>query len=156
HRRHARAVLAGLALEERAPDLHRQVARQERLQDRGTAGLEDVLRGDEALLAWSALDLRARLQRQKLHQTDLLHDGALELVVQQVHRVELVAHVRLDQVIRDLARLRVAEPPEEPDVVLARLDPALAGEIAAAPSYRGELDAIELATLLDEEALPAA
>src|SRR6266851_3635987 len=98
---------------------------------------------DAFLVAESIAVMRARLERKELHQADLLHDGALELVVEEVDGIQLVRLVRLDEVGGDLARLRVPEAPEEPDVVLAGLDAALAGEVAPAASDRGELDPFE-------------
>ena len=52
--------------------------------------------------------------------------------------------------------LRRVTPPEEPDVVLARLDPALLGEVAPAAPDGGELDRLVLVALFHHEPLRAA
>src|SRR5204862_2530529 len=150
-------MLGSLALEERAPDLHGEEAGQERLQHRRPARLEDVLGHDEPALGGLLLLLaRLGLERQEPDEHDLLRDGAAEIVVEQVDRVELVLLVGLDQVVRDLPRLRIREASEEPEVVLAQAEAALLREIASPPSDGGELDPLQPAALLGHEPLTAA
>src|SRR5205823_8504605 len=121
------------------------------------ARLEEVLRSHHPLVGLFVLrGLSARLEGEEADEGDLLRDGGLELVVEQVHGVELVLLVGLDQVVRDLPRLRIREAAEEPEVVLAQAEAALLREIASPPSDGGELDPLQPAALLGHEPLTAA
>src|SRR5438067_2943854 len=127
-RRHPCTMLRGLGLEQGAPDRHRQLPRNQRLEQLRPRGLVEVFWRDEAALRLAGRGGR-RGDRQQLDEGDGLGDRRLELVVEQVHRIELALAKFDDQVVGYLLRHRVAEPPEEGGVVLSRLDSALPREI---------------------------
>src|SRR6266571_581599 len=76
HRAHAGPVLGGRRLEEGAPDLHRDVAREEIREERLAGRLVlEVNRGGSCLVGGAGVD------GEQLDYDRLLGDGALELVV---------------------------------------------------------------------------
>src|SRR2546422_6292174 len=154
HRRHAGAVLRSLGLEQRAPDRHRQLARNQALEQLRPRRLVEVLGGDEPAFAL-ALRGRGRDDGQQLGEGDGLRHGALELVVEEMDGIELALAELDDQIVGDLFRHRIPQPPEEPDVVLAGLDPAPLREVAPAPSDGGELDRLVFVALFHQEPLRA-
>src|SRR5713226_166626 len=109
HRRHARAVLAGRGLHERAVDLGRHVARQERGEDGLGAGLVEVL----LLRSPIAIGGAFGLDGQELLPQWALHGHRAELVVHEVDLVHLLHQVGADQLIRELLGVGVGQAVEE-------------------------------------------
>src|SRR5919199_5343498 len=141
HRRHARALLRGDGLQERAVDLRLDEARQQAAEDLRGRLLVDVLYEGLRLTRLRRLHLGAR-DREDLLDDDALRDDRAELVEDEEDLVQpLVFGEAAQDVARDLQRLGVLDPPlaGQPDVLAGEL-PAAAEEVAPFAAHGQNLD----------------
>ena len=112
HGSHPGAKFRSDRLEQCPVDLDLDVHRKQRVEQCLLVGLVDEV---PKPIVWKV----QRLDRQERLDHDLLIDGALELVVDEVAGVEVVSGVVLDDVAADLAGLVDCEVLEDPQEVVA-------------------------------------
>src|SRR3954471_2970565 len=163
HRGHARAVLGGGGLEQRAVDRDLDVGRHEPLEDLLGVGLvldERARPGalvalvlvalggaavEAGVLTVRVLEDRRVLERQQRLLGHLLRQRRDVAVVEDLHAVDVAVDVRRDQVGGDVARVAVRRAVGEPGVGATRLAVAERQRRHPAPAGGEELERLALA-----------
>ena len=125
HRRHPRRVLGRRRFEQRASHLHRDVERQQRVEQLLGRRLEQIVDG------WASRILFELRDRQQPLDDDLLRHDRLELVVDQVHRADVGRQKLLDRRVGNRLRVRPLDVLEQPDFLVAHVEAAAQEEVAA-------------------------